>query len=206
MPDIPADCPDSLSALPLDCRQLIVVTPERTRAAVHLYEFTGGVWREIGRTISGYIGAAGVTKHKREGDYATPLGLYPLGPAFGIREKADTKMPYRRITPESYWVDDPLSSQYNQWVEKPGNEKWWRSAEHLIDFPEAYEMALVIGYNTISRIPGRGSAVFLHVGIEPTRGCVAVPRADMQRIFRWLDPAKNPHILISGKGASPALR
>ncbi|NLM83251.1 MAG: L,D-transpeptidase family protein [Clostridiales bacterium] len=204
MPDIPADCPDSLPALPPECRQLIVVTPERSRAGIHLCEHSGGAWRQKGHTISGYVGAAGVTKHKREGDFATPIGLYTLGMAFGIHEKGKTKMPYRRITPQSYWVDDPLSPQYNQWVEKTDGVSW-RSAEHLIDFPEAYEMALVIGYNTVSRIPGRGSAIFLHVGIEPTRGCVAVPRAAMQRIFGWLDPSKSPHILISGKSTLPAL-
>ncbi|HHT16231.1 MAG TPA: L,D-transpeptidase family protein [Papillibacter sp.] len=204
MPEIPADCPDSLPALPPDCRQLISVTPERTRAGIHLFQLADGAWRQFGHAISGFVGAAGVTKHKREGDCATPVGLYPLGPAFGIHEKRDTKMAYRRITPQSCWVDDPLSLNYNQWVEKTGADRW-RSAEHLAEYPRDYEMALVIGYNTASRIPGRGSAIFLHVGAEPTRGCVAVPRSAMVRIFRWLDPDKNPHILISGKGTSPAL-
>jgi L,D-peptidoglycan transpeptidase YkuD (ErfK/YbiS/YcfS/YnhG family) len=39
------------------------------------------------------------------------------------------------------------------------------------------------------RVPGAGSAFFLHVSSgRPTAGCVAVPRSNMVDLLRWLKP------------------
>ena len=92
-------------------------------------------------------------------------------------------------------MDDPSSPQYNRWVEAPVSAGW-TSAEHLIDYPLEYACAVVIEYNTQELVPGRGSAIFLHCGSRPTSGCVAVQEADLLRILRWLDPAKQPEIFI----------
>jgi L,D-peptidoglycan transpeptidase YkuD (ErfK/YbiS/YcfS/YnhG family) len=54
----------------------------------------------------------------------------------------------------------------------------------------------VIEYNTRPAVPGRGSAIFLHCGNQPTAGCVAVPESAMLDILSWLDPAKTPVIWI----------
>lgn len=196
MSPIPSAGPDALPEIPQKCRQIVAVRARGRRAAVRLWQRRGERWHPRGRPCYGYIGRAGLTARKREGDGATPMGLYTLGPAFGLAPKPPARMPYRAITPGSFWVDDPLSPQYNQWIEKSGSQTW-KSAERLMDFPKEYELALVVGYNTRSRVPYRGSAIFLHVGDKPTAGCVALPRPALMRLLRRLSPAAYPHILIT---------
>jgi L,D-peptidoglycan transpeptidase YkuD (ErfK/YbiS/YcfS/YnhG family) len=63
----------------------------------------------------------------------------------------------------------------------------------------AYDYAAVIAYN-LARVPGLGSAVFLHVGTGgPTGGCVSLPRAELIRVLRWLRPRASPRISISAR-------
>ncbi|HZI97707.1 MAG TPA: L,D-transpeptidase family protein, partial [Actinomycetales bacterium] len=46
-------------------------------------------------------------------------------------------------------------------------------------------------------VPGRGAAIFLHVnGSGATAGCVSIPEADLERVLRWLDPARSPVTVI----------
>lgn len=179
--------------------QLILVTAKASSAEILCYiKDTGGIWRldeQIG-VMSGHIGRNGVSRQKMEGDGCTPAGCFRLGYAFGLREKPDTLVPYKNITRESFWVDDPSSRFYNTWVEGSINADW-SSAEHLCDYPREYAYGVVIGYNTGPVMPRKGSAVFFHCGNKPTAGCVAVPEEDLLRILKWLDPAKNPSILIT---------
>jgi L,D-peptidoglycan transpeptidase YkuD (ErfK/YbiS/YcfS/YnhG family) len=63
----------------------------------------------------------------------------------------------------------------------------------------AYDYAAVIAYNT-ARVPGRGSAIFLHVGTGgPTAGCVSLPEAELIKVLRWLRPADDPAITIAAR-------
>ena len=63
--------------------------------------------------------------------------------------------------------------------------------------PPSYRHAVVIDYNRSPVVPGRGSAIFLHVWNEnPTSGCVAIDLDRLVEIMRWLDPAKHPKIAI----------
>ena len=63
--------------------------------------------------------------------------------------------------------------------------------------PESYRHAVVIDYNRFPVVPGRGSAIFLHVwNANPTSGCVAIDFDRLVEIMRWLDPAKHPKIAI----------
>ncbi len=39
----------------------------------------------------------GFSYNKYEGDFTTPIGIYPLLFAFGTEEKVDAKLEYRRI-------------------------------------------------------------------------------------------------------------
>jgi L,D-peptidoglycan transpeptidase YkuD (ErfK/YbiS/YcfS/YnhG family) len=46
-------------------------------------------------------------------------------------------------------------------------------------------------------VPGRGSAIFLHITDgRSTAGCVAISRAGMTAVLRWLDPAQHPRIVM----------
>ena len=180
-------------ALPAPCRELLVVAACGSCATIALYQRAGVMWRS--RSVyPGRVGRQGVSVDKKEGDGTTPGGLFPLGPAFGVLPNPGTAMEYRRITPESYYVDDVRSRFYNTWVEGEKG-KDWISAERLSDYREAYAYAVVIGCNQ-AHIPGKGSAVFLHCGTQATAGCVAVAFGHMENILRWLAPSSLPHILI----------
>jgi L,D-peptidoglycan transpeptidase YkuD (ErfK/YbiS/YcfS/YnhG family) len=54
-----------------------------------------------------------------------------------------------------------------------------------------YDLVIVIGYNTDPVVPGRGSAIFLHVAREdfsPTAGCIAIARDVLVRLLGLLGP------------------
>jgi L,D-peptidoglycan transpeptidase YkuD (ErfK/YbiS/YcfS/YnhG family) len=144
------------------------------------------------------VGRNGVSADKREGDGCTPAGLFGFGFAFGNSAKPETGMTWRDVTSDSYWVDDPNSLYYNQWVEGRDNADW-TSAEHLSESPKNYAYAVVVDYNTENTIAGNGSAIFLHCKTEPTSGCVAAPQESILKILKWLSEGKNPGILIAGK-------
>ena len=105
----------------------------------------------------------------------------------------DSSIQYIQINKNLYWVDDVNSIYYNQLVDSRKVIKDWKSAEHLIEYPEQYEYAIEIKSN-IENIPGKGSAVFLHCSnYKPTAGCVAIDRKNMIELFKIL---KNESVII----------
>jgi L,D-peptidoglycan transpeptidase YkuD (ErfK/YbiS/YcfS/YnhG family) len=49
---------------------------------------------------------------------------------------------------------------------------------------------VVVGYNDDPPVPGKGSAIFMHVArpdYSPTAGCVAVSKPDLLEILRHCD-------------------
>lgn len=176
--------------------QLVIVKSSGTTAELYTFERDADMtWQSAQKTAAGWVGKNGVTGDKTEGDKKTPAGLYLLGPAFGINSKPATKMEYRPVTEDSYWVDDPNSAAYNTWVEGT-EQKDWNSAEHLSDYSPQYHYGVVINYNTSPIVPGAGSAIFLHCGSGGTSGCVALPEGDVLSLLEWLDVEKTPAILI----------
>ena len=179
--------------------QLLMLAYDNGASKLYLYDRdSAGIWH-LTDSFSANVGRNGVTSDKAEGDGKTPTGYYALGFAFGNSSQPDTAWPYRNVTADSYWVDDPASASYNTWVEDTGTRDW-DSAEHLSDFPDAYSYALVIEYNMYPIVPGRGSAIFLHCGDHPTSGCVTVRTAAMLTILKWLDAGSSAHILIADLG------
>lgn len=177
-----------------DSSQLVVVDSDGYTCDVYLYEKKDDIWSQILNT-SGYVGKNGITDNKVEGDYCTPSGLYTLGFGFGT-ELVDTKIEYRLINSDCYWVDDVNSKYYNQWIES--DRITWTSAEHMIDYPESYHYGIVINYNISPIVPGKGSAIFLHCSNGGyTAGCVAIPESEMIALIHWIDPTSAPIILIS---------
>ena len=146
------------------------------------------------------FGKNGVTPNKKEGDGCTPLGLFSLGFAFGTNSFSTT-YPYYEINDSTFWVSDSTSLYYNCWVEVTNQKKKfpysymhtsldisWQEAEHLLDFPRQYELALVIEYNTHHPKLGKGSAIFLHVkNKDYTLGCIGVTKKEMETIIKWLE-------------------
>ena len=127
---------------------------------------------------------------KKEGDGKTPMGSYPVRQAFYRPDKFDEpicQLPIQPLTPELGWCDDPQRAEYNKLVRLPyggSHEKMWRD-------DNLYDLVLVIGHNDDPPVPGRGSAIFVHVakeGFAPTEGCVAVAPSVMLSLLRQLGP------------------
>jgi L,D-peptidoglycan transpeptidase YkuD (ErfK/YbiS/YcfS/YnhG family) len=54
-----------------------------------------------------------------------------------------------------------------------------------------YDLVVLIGYNTDPPVPGRGSAIFLHIArpdFGPTDGCIAVAREVLLSLMPLLGP------------------
>ena len=143
-----------------------------------------------GKAFPCALGRAGSTAHKREGDLMTPLGIFPLREVLYRADRAEapqTSLPLSALQPDDGWCDDPADPHYNQRVKLPypgRHEQLWRE-DHL------YDMILVIGYNDAPTVPGRGSAIFMHIrrpdGVG-TEGCVALEKADLLEVLALLKP------------------
>ncbi|SFB04348.1 MULTISPECIES: L,D-transpeptidase family protein [unclassified Bacillus (in: firmicutes)] len=180
-----------------DNQQLILVTSAgygTNRATIRTFQKSDGKWYQ-GMSIPGYIGKLGFADVMSEGGQKSPRGKYTIGTAFGRYDNPGTKLPYRKITSDDVWVDDPKSSLYNTWQKASQNNGQWNSAEKMNVL--AYNYGFVINYNTVERTPGAGSAIFFHVGSSYTLGCTAVSQANVVSIIKWLNPERKPVIIQS---------
>ena len=178
-------------------KQVILVTTKgynTYHAKIQTFEKDSkGNWKRK-LNVKGYIGKNGFAKSKREGDGKTPTGKYTIGTAFGQKGNPGTKLPYKRATSNDVWVDDPNSKYYNTWQKKNRKGKDWKSAESMMH--RLYEYGFVINYNT-KQVKNKGSAIFMHKGDSYTLGCVATSRSNLLKILKWLDPKKNPVIIMT---------
>lgn len=203
-PAVPSDLEEKLSSAGTaakdlsdsGCRQLVVVSADGSTADVSLYTYENGQWKHDEELdCSGFVGEEGTISpsYMSEQHSATPLGLYPITEAFYQNAAPETGLSTFAITGDTYWVDDPDSAYYNRRVEGTGDMDW-TSAEHMADY-SAYEYGFVIGYNAACEY-NKGSAIFFHVGSNPTAGCVAVSREMVLAYLVRLEASLNPHILI----------
>ena len=135
-------------------------------------------------------GRAGVTTDKREGDHASPAGRFPLLRAFYRLDRLPapkTVLPLAALKPTDGWVDAPGDPAYNTLVTLPypaSHEELWRD-------DGLYDVIVVIGYNTAPVVPGKGSAIFLHVAgpdFTGTEGCIAIERDVLVPLLGLLGP------------------
>jgi len=136
------------------------------------------------------LGRAGVRALKREGDGATPLGRFPVRQVLYRADRGPrprTQLPVRAIREADGWCDDPADRNYNRLIKLPSR----RSAEGLKRAERLYDLVLVLGYNDVPRVRGRGSAIFIHLarqGLSPTDGCIALSRHDLTMLIARLRP------------------
>lgn len=147
----------------------------------------GSLWWR-GRGYPCALGREGVlpAAHKREGDGASPAGLYPLLGLYyradrldwakpGPQAAAQTGLPAQAIGADLAWCDDPECADYNSAVTLPHSG----SSENLRRSDGLYDLLVITGHNQHPAIAGWGSAIFLHIARDdfpPTRGCVAIAR------------------------------
>lgn len=147
------------------------------------------------REIPCIIGKSGSTAGsvKREGDGATPLGVWPFRVALLRPDRVPTlpslALPWRWLRLDDGWSDDPADAAYNRPVRHPRDF----SAERLWRGDEAYDAIIVLGYNDAPPAPGRGSAIFLHciATHDYTEGCVAIAKSALLDLLPSLTPADN---------------
>jgi len=136
------------------------------------------------------LGRSGIRANKREGDGATPRGLFRLIALWwraDRRPRPPSALPARRIEPALAWCEDPSDRRYNRAFRRSANEpgdRLWRD-------DRLYDLIFELSHNTRPRIAGRGSAVFLHVARSdrsPTAGCVALEAAALARLLGRIGP------------------
>ena len=149
-----------------------------------------------GHRVRCALGPAGIRKDKREGDGATPAGMFPLRRVLWRADRLarpETALPVIAIAPQDGWCDDPVDRNYNRPVTLP----YPASAERLWREDAVYDVIVVLGHNDDPPMPGRGSAIFLHVArpdYAPTQGCVALPLPDLLALLRACGPETALHI------------
>lgn len=157
-----------------------------------------------GREFPYSLGRSGIRVDKREGDGATPKGVFRLGKMLFRPDRINpaglvNTRPIRRF---DIWSDDPNDPRYNQFVPFGvpygwSHERLWRS-DHL------YDLIIPVDYNLQSPIAGAGSAIFIHAWRaprRPTEGCIAFSRHDLLWIARRV--TKDTRLIVPGPIDAP---
>ena len=175
-----------------------------TTASLELWERRGGCWRAVAGPWQARVGSAGLSAHKREGDLATPTGAYALGSTvYGSAADPGVRGPYHRLVCGDWWDEDPASPEYNTFrhVACGSPPPFGGASEALWRVTPQYRYFAVVEYNVDPTVPGRGSAIFLHVSAgAATNGCISLPQPELVRLLRALRPSAAPLIVIGTRG------
>ena len=158
-----------------------------------IYVATADGWLDIGGTRRRCaLGPGGVVAaaDKREGDGASPAGVWPMRrvlyrPDQGLAPS--TALPLAAIAEDDGWCDAPDDPAYNRPVKLP----YPASAERMWRDDRLYDLVVILGHNDDPPAAGLGSAIFLHLAkpdYAPTHGCVAVAREDLEALLAKVQP------------------
>lgn len=180
--------------------QIIVVTTNNMSTSycnIEIYEKNdSGKWNNIDST-TGRVGANGLAyiENRVQSTNTTPAGVMSITGAFGVKNNPGTKLDYIKVNDNMYWDLNSENSTYNRLINyNPGGDY-----EHLVSYPRQYEYSLITDYNH-NQVPNKGGAIFVYcLGRGATGGCVSMPREKMIEILKWIDPKKNPKILVIPK-------
>ncbi len=127
---------------------------------------------------------------KREGDGASPAGLWPMRRLLFRPDKGPpplVALPIAPISASDGWCDAPGDPRYNRPVTLP----YPASAEQMWRGDDIYDLVVILGHNDDPVAPGMGSAIFLHLArpdYSPTAGCVALARPDLEALLAAARP------------------
>lgn len=142
------------------------------------------------------VGRSGRCVMKREGDGASPIGVWRLVEVFYRFDRVlrpRTALPIRALRPADGWCDAVGDRNYNRRVRHPypaSAELLWRN-DHL------YDLVVVLSHNSSPRVQRGGSAIFMHLdraGFAPTAGCVALTVRDLRYILAHAGPTTRLNI------------
>ncbi len=222
----PAFAIDSLH-LPTQTQQVVIVETDSwtsNTGQLQMFSRSSSGWVPVGDKIPVSLGRNGLAwgrglerpagdgPQKMEGDGKAPAGIFSLGTAFGYEPQPPPglKLPYRAITEKDFFVDDPGSPDYNEWVTlDQKSTPRWKSAEKMKRPDYLYQLGIVVIQNTDPVVPDKGSAIFLHIWRQPgtpTAGCTAMARDNLLNLLEWLDPAKHPLLIQVPRGELDQLK
>jgi len=142
-------------------------------------------------TLRCALGRGGINARKREGDGATPRGVFAFERALFRADRVPlrptTALALKPVRPDDGWCDAAADRNYNCPVSHP----YPASAERLWRRDGLYDVFLVVDYNRRPRVRGLGSAIFMHVagqGLAPTEGCIALSRKDLLKVMAAIGP------------------
>ena len=143
------------------------------------------------------LGKFGTTSSKKEGDLATPKGIFDIGALYYRKDRIQLpkcKLIKKIIKKNMGWCDDVKSKLYNKEIRFPFKYK----AEKLYIKNNIYDLIINIKYNQKPIIKGKGSAIFLHIAkkkYKPTKGCIAIKKNDFLKILPLIN--KKTKIIVS---------
>ncbi len=154
---------------------------------VEMIVSTDGLLRFDDREFRCAIGKNGVVSAdaKTEGDGKTPAGTWRLRYVMyrsDRRASPHTDLPVTTISFSDGWCDDPTHPDYNRLVRLPFDA----SHEKLFRDDGLYNLIVVLGHNDDPTVPGKGSAIFMHIArpdYTGTEGCVALGEKDLETIL-----------------------
>lgn len=206
-----------------DSEQVVLVTAnswQSTMGTVQVFEKKNDSWSATQKSVSALLGSGGLVpgNKRQQGTGTTPTGTYAFTSAFGIKPDPGTKLSYIKVDNNDAWTYNPkFPSTYN--VFQTVNKTWssyGNYVEILSSYKKQYNYVAVLdfnlpkgkittGANGVNRTDQsanttRGGGIFLHVSNgTKTAGCIAVSESAMKEILKWLDPKKNPVIVIRVK-------
>lgn len=203
--------------------QLVVVTTagwDSTTGDLHRFARadTHSAWKPEGGAVPIVVGRTGLAwgigfdqlavssaatagPRKIEGDGRSPAGVFPLDTAFGFAPRGSmpwVHLPYVQLVDQTECVDDTASVHYNTVVDRsrvPSVD--WSSSEHMRRVTQ-YQVGIIVGYNAVPPVKGRGSCIFFHIWKGPrstTVGCTALERKELEAMIAWLDPKRRPVVV-----------
>ena len=142
------------------------------------------------------IGKNKLKKSKYEGDKSTPVGKFKLIYLYYRKDrikKIATKIKKIIIKKNLGWCNDIKNTKYN----KPIIVNKSISHEKMFRYDRKYDLVIVLDYNIKKTIPGKGSAIFIHItnNYSPTAGCIALSKKDLLILLKII--SRDTYILIN---------
>lgn len=131
----------------------------------------------------------------------TPAGIHPFRGVFFREDRLAepiSALPCQVIGEVDGWCDDPADPAYNRLIQLPYPARH----EQLMREDALYDLIIVLGYNDDPVVPGKGSAIFLHVAqadYAPTQGCVGLALKDLLTLLADIRPGDGIDIRLSGR-------
>jgi L,D-peptidoglycan transpeptidase YkuD (ErfK/YbiS/YcfS/YnhG family) len=169
---------------------------------------TRGILACGGITVPCALGRSGRSHLKREGDGASPVGIFALRKTHYRPDKLKRPRTGLGITPLrglTGWCEKPGDRNYNREVKLP-----YRGAhEDMKRQDDLYDIVVTTSHNERPRVQNLGSAIFFHLarpGYSPTAGCIAVSRADMLKLLPYCSRRTRLVIWPPGNASPTAFR